>query len=184
MYFAIASAIIAVACSAITIKTLVGYSDIRRSRKIIVGLLVVVGWFAPLLVGLVRDSGLFGPEAFAVVSKILYLMFGTVFILFSMLLFRDVVWFALYWIYSKIFGENWKLHPKNINLLDKANFIVVLLTAVLASMAVYGGAREPVPKSKIRFKPFRRTSPTAASTRISVSGRGVSTSSLTIKSFL
>ena len=54
MYFAIASAIIAVACSAITIKTLVGYSDIRRSRKIIVGLLVVVGWFAPLLVGLVR----------------------------------------------------------------------------------------------------------------------------------
>lgn len=143
MYFAIASAIIAVACSAITIKTLVGYSDIRRSRKIIVGLLVVVGWFAPLLVGLVRDSGLFGPEAFAVVSKILYLMFGTVFILFSMLLFRDVVWFALYWIYSKIFGENWKLHPKNINLLDKANFIVVLLTAVLASMAVYGGAREP-----------------------------------------
>lgn len=143
MYFAIASAIIAVACSAITIKTLVGYSDIRRSRKIIVGLLVVVSWFAPLLVGLVRDSGLFGPEAFAVVSKILYLMFGTVFILFSMLLFRDVVWFALYWIYSKIFGENWKLHPKNINLLDKANFIVVLLTAVLASMAVYGGAREP-----------------------------------------
>lgn len=112
MYFAIASAIIAVACSAITIKTLVGYSDIRRSRKIIVGLLVVVGWFAPLLVGLVRDSGLFGPEAFAVVSKILYLMFGTVFILFSMLLFRDVVWFALYWIYSKIFGENWKLHPQ------------------------------------------------------------------------
>ena len=43
MYFAIASAIIAVACSAITIKTLVGYSDIRRSRKIIVGLLVVAG---------------------------------------------------------------------------------------------------------------------------------------------
>lgn len=96
-----------------------------------------------MLVGLARDSGLFGSEAFAVVSKILYLMFGTVFILFSMLLFRDVVWFALYWIYSKIFGENWKLHPKNINLLDKANFIVVLLTAVLASMAVYGGAREP-----------------------------------------
>ena len=52
MYFAIASAIIAVACSAITIKTLVGYSDIRRSRKIIVGFLVVVGWFAPLFIGL------------------------------------------------------------------------------------------------------------------------------------
>lgn len=155
MYFAIASAIIAVACSAITIKTLVGYSDIRRSRKIIVGFLVVVGWFAPLLVGLARDSGLFGSEAFAVVSKILYLMFGTVFILFSMLLFRDVVWFALYWIYSKIFGENWKLHPKNINLLDKANFIVVLLTAVLASMPFTAvpenrnskGSSSPVPVS-------------------------------------
>jgi len=156
MYFAIASAIIAVACSAITIKTLVGYSDIRRSRKIIVGFLVVVGWFAPLLVGLARDSGLFGSEAFAVVSKILYLMFGTVFILFSMLLFRDVVWFALYWIYSKIFGENWKLHPKNINLLDKANFIVVLLTAV----GFYGRLRRcqgtGAQKARVRQCPYQQ----------------------------
>ena len=153
MYFAIASAIIAVACSAITVKTLVGYSDIRRRYKIIAGVLVVVSWFGPLLSYIIQEAGIFTPEAFAGISKILYLMFGAAFILFSMLLFRDVVWFALYAVYRKIFGENWKLHPKNINLLDKANFIVLLLTAVFVGMAVYGGAKEP------ELKKFELASP-------------------------
>ena len=71
MYFAIASAIIAVACSAITVKTLVGYSDIRRRYKIIAGVLVVVSWFGPLLSYLIQEAGIFTPEAFAGISKIL-----------------------------------------------------------------------------------------------------------------
>ncbi len=142
MYFAIASAIIAIACSAITIKTLVGYSDIRRRYKIIIGILVTLGWFSPLLVGWLRCLNVEN-VIFSSVTQILYLMFGTVFILFTMLLFRDVVWFALYGLYHKLFGENWKLHPKNVNLLDKANLLVVLLTGVLVFMAIQGGAKEP-----------------------------------------
>ena len=142
MYFAIASAIIAIACSAITIKTLVGYSDIRRRYKIIIGILVTLGWFSPLLVGWLRCLNVEN-VIFSSVTQILYLMFGTVFILFTMLLFRDVVWFALYGLYHKLFGENWKLHPKNINLLDKANLIVVMLTVFFVTLAIYGGAKEP-----------------------------------------
>lgn len=143
MYFAIASAIIAIACSAITIKTLVGYSDIRRPYKYAVGFLVVIGWLAPLLVGLAREYGDFTLKVFTVYSDTLYFMFGTVFILFSMLIFRDFFWFVLYGLYRKIFGENWSIHPKNVNLLDKANLLVVLLTAGLAGYAVYGGSKEP-----------------------------------------
>ena len=142
MYFAIASAIIAIACSAITIKTLVGYSDIRRRYKIIIGILVTLGWFSPLLVGWLRCLNVEN-VIFSSVTQILYLMFGTVFILFTMLLFRDVVWFALYGLYHKLFGENWKLHPKNVNLLDKANLLVVLLTGIFVAIAIYGGAKEP-----------------------------------------
>ena len=142
MYFAIASAIIAIACSAITIKTLVGYSDIRRRYKIIIGILVTLGWFSPLLVGWLRCLNVEN-VIFSSVTQILYLMFGTVFILFTMLLFRDVVWFALYGLYHKLFGENWKLHPKNVNLLDKANLIVVMLTVFFVTLAIYGGAKEP-----------------------------------------
>ena len=153
MYFAIASAIIAIACSAITIKTLVGYSDIRRRYKIIIGILVTLGWFSPLLVGWLRCLNVEN-VIFSSVTQILYLMFGTVFILFTMLLFRDVVWFALYGLYHKLFGENWKLHPKNINLLDKANLLVVLLTGVLVFMAIQGGAKEPELK-KLEFASSR-----------------------------
>lgn len=153
MYFAIASAIIAIACSAITIKTLVGYSDIRKRYKIIIGILVVLAWFAPLLAGWLRCLNIEN-AAFSSASHVLYLMFGAAFILFAMLLFRDVVWFALYGLYRKLFGENWKLHPKNINLLDKANLIVVLLTAVLVFMAIQGGAKEPELK-KLEFASSR-----------------------------
>ena len=153
MYFAIASAIIAIACSAITIKTLVGYSDIRRRYKIIIGILVTLGWFSPLLVGCLRCLNVEN-VIFSSVTQILYLMFGTVFILFTMLLFRDVVWFALYGLYHKLFGENWKLHPKNVNLLDKANLLVVLLTGIFVAMAIQGGAKEPELK-KLEFASSR-----------------------------
>lgn len=153
MYFAIASAIIAIACSAITIKTLVGYSDIRRRYKIIIGILVVLAWFAPLLAGGLRCLNM-ESAVYSSAAHILYIMFGAAFILFAMLLFRDVVWFALYGLYRKLFGENWKLHPKNINLLDKANLLVVLLTGVLVFMAIQGGAKEPELK-KLEFASSR-----------------------------
>lgn len=153
MYFAIASAIIAIACSAITIKTLVGYSDIRKRYKIIIGILVVLAWFSPLLAGWLRCLNIEN-AVFSSVSHILYLMFGAIFILFAMLLFRDIVWFALYAIYRKLFGENWKIHPKNVNLLDKANLLVVLLTVILVAMAIQGGAKEPELK-KLEFASSR-----------------------------
>lgn len=153
MYFAIASAIIAIACSAITIKTLVGYSDIRRRYKIIIGILVVLAWFAPLLAGGLRCLNM-ESAVYSSAAHILYIMFGAAFILFAMLLFRDVVWFALYGLYRKLFGENWKLHPKNINLLDKANLLVVLLTGVFVAIAIHGGAKEPELK-KLEFASSR-----------------------------
>ena len=153
MYFAIASAIIAIACSAITVKTLVGYSDIRRRYKIIAGILVVFGWFSPLFVGWLRTLNL-EEDVYSVASHLLYLMFGASFILFAMLLFRDVVWFALYGIYRKLFGENWKIHPKNINLLDKANLIVVLLTIIFVGIAIHNGTKDPELK-KLEFASSR-----------------------------
>lgn len=153
MYFAIASTIIAIACSVITIRTLVGYSDIRRPYKIATSILVVMAWFAPLLAGGMRCLGLNG-EIYSTASHLLYLMFGAAFILFTMLLCRDVVWFAFYGLYQKFFGVNWKLHPKNISLLDKANFIVVLLTVVLVATAIYGGSKEPT-LNKLEFASSR-----------------------------
>lgn len=143
MYFAIASAVIAIACSLITIKTLVGYSNIRRSYKIVIGTLIVLGWLAPLLVGLMRENKSFNLELYTILADSLYVMFGTVFILFSMLIMRDFAWFLLYGVYRKLFRENWAIHPKNINLLDKANYLVVGLTAILVVYGLYGGLKEP-----------------------------------------
>lgn len=143
MYFIIASAIIAIACSAITIKTLVGYSDIKRKYKYVVAILVVISWTAPTWIRFIGKSGILSAENYALVSEIGYFLFGTAFILFSMLLLRDFAWFALYGVYSKFFKENWSIHPKNINLLDKANALVLLVTVVLAFWALHNGTKTP-----------------------------------------
>lgn len=143
MYFIIASAIIAIACSAITIKTLVGYSDIKRKYKWAVGVLVVIGWTAPIWVNIVRKFNFLSGDNYALFAETGYFLFGTAFILFSMLLLRDFVWFALYSLYSKLIKENWSIHPKNINLLDKANLLVIVLTVGLAFYALHCGLKTP-----------------------------------------
>lgn len=143
MYFIIASVIIAIACSVITIKTLVGYSDIKRKYKLIVGTLIVISWTAPSWIRIVRDANLLSPNNFALLSETGYFLFGTAFILFTMLILRDFVWFALYGVYSRFIRENWSIHPKNINLLDKANLLVVFITILMAFFALHSGLKTP-----------------------------------------
>lgn len=143
MYFIIASVIIAIACSAITIKTLVGYSDIKRKYKLIVGTLIVISWTAPSWIRLVRDANLLSPNNFALLSETGYFLFGTAFLLFTMLILRDFIWFALYGVYSRFIRENWSIHPKNINLLDKANLLVIFITILMAFYALHSGLKTP-----------------------------------------
>lgn len=55
MYFIIAGVVIALACTVITVRTLVSYSDIKLPEKIIIALTIAYGWFSPFIIAGVKN---------------------------------------------------------------------------------------------------------------------------------
>ena len=117
MFFYVAALIIPLACTVITIKTLVGYSSLKPLSKVIVSLLIAVSWFAPAIIGLLRMLIQTDSTEFNIISYVGFTMFGFVFILFSLLLVRDIVWYAIYGVSRLINMDIWAINPKNISVL-------------------------------------------------------------------
>lgn len=147
MYFIIASIIIAVSCSAITIKTLVGYNSFSIWIKLFISLLVSWGWFAPVLVFWLRKTEFFSAEVLKFLSIISYTMFGFVFLLIMLLLLRDFVWYLIFYL-AKLFNcAGWWINPKNIMALGYANIVVVLMTIGLSVYAIKEATMVPAVKT-------------------------------------
>ena len=143
MFFFVGFFIIAMACSVITIKTLIGYSDLRLIYKLIIAFIVVCGWFSFPFIHLLSKNGVIEDKLFDYLSFAAYTLFGFVFILFSMIILRDIIWYAIYGT-AKLFGKDeWWLNPKNISVLGYANMIVVFLAFAFSSFAFYEGSKIP-----------------------------------------
>lgn len=143
MLFLLAALIIAIACSAITIKTLVGYSSMRFVYKIVISVMIVLGWFAVSVIHVLETFDFGNNVVFGITFNLLYGLMGFVFILFIFIMLRDVVWYAIYGIAKLLKIEGWHIHPKNISLLDKANMIVVIVSILVSGYAFYQGYKMP-----------------------------------------
>ena len=141
--FFIAFFIVAAACSAITIKTLVGYSDIKLVGKALISAIVLLGWFSPLFISVLKHVSWLPPKVFAAISFGGYTLLGFAFIVFCLLMLRDITWYGVYGI-AKFMGlDNWSINPKNISVLSYANMIVVALSVVIGGYALYEGVKVP-----------------------------------------
>ena len=143
MFLFFAALIIAIACSAITIKTLVGYSDLKLFYKIPAAILIVLGWFAPLIMWLLSSTNILSGGIYMIVSHLLYSLMGFVFILFIAIMLRDVIWYIVYGIAKMTGRSGWHIHPKNLSLLGKANCLVVLFSIAISVYALYQGYKQP-----------------------------------------
>lgn len=146
MFFFFAVLILAISCSAITIKTLVGYSDLKIVYKIIVSVVVIAGWFAPLVMWFLSGGDYLPLDVYAFVSHTLYVLMGFAFILFITIMLRDIVWYAFYGIARLMGRSGWHIHPKNLSLLGRANALVVVFTIVIGGYALYQGYKQPAVK--------------------------------------
>ena len=143
MYFFFAALVIAIACSAITIKTLVGYSGMKFVWKIVVSAIIVAGWFGTLIIQFVRRIDGIPLPVYAFITHVLYNLTGFVFILFIALMLRDIVWYALYGI-AKLFGKDgWHINPSNMSQLNKANLIAVAFSLAISGYALFHGYKIP-----------------------------------------
>ena len=144
LFFVIASLIIATACSAITIKTVVGYTDVRFCYKIAFSIVILLGWFAVPVVHFLGSYNILSSiRVYSVVSQVLYALLGFVFILFVLIMIRDIIWYSLYGM-AHVFGINrWYLDPKNLTTLVYANRVVILLRVIISCYAWYMGSKIP-----------------------------------------
>lgn len=143
MYFFIASFIIMISASLITIRVLTAYSHFPISINAFTACLVVLGWSAPLIIGLVRRYNLLEGEAFNYFHWLAYALFGFVFILFCLLMARDFLWFAGYKIaHLGNFVRPW-MNPKAETSLNIANLFTLIIALLLSVYALYEGMKTP-----------------------------------------
>ena len=147
MLFISLSAVLLAACSAITVKTLVGYTPMRKIYKVAVSLVVTAGWFAPFVTAAVWRLKRFSPETYAAVWQYSYLLFGVCFLLLCLILARDFVWFAVYkfmkWREMPVAG---RFDPMNPRLIVRANLAVLVLSAAGVLYGWHEGTKMPVYK--------------------------------------
>ena len=144
--FMIGALIIAIAASAISVKTLVGYTEMRSVYKILISLLIVSAWFAPVIVSVIRATAWGNTRFFAYVSDVGYFL-GIVFLLLILLLLRDFLWFFAYET-AKLIKAPYAaaLNPSDVRMLNLANLYTVALTFLLGFYALYEGIKLPAVK--------------------------------------
>lgn len=143
MLFYLTIIIIGLACSAITIKTLIGYTDFKPVYKILIGVLVTTGWFGIFIVHALKSQTFFTPNTFASISTALYILLGFVLILLVVLMMRDIVWYMVYYLLKLLKIDAWYIDPQNLSLLNKANLVVVVVAVIISGYAFYEGNKIP-----------------------------------------
>ena len=146
MFFLVASLILTIACSTITIRTLVAYTEMKLVYKLAISILIILGWLSPVIVNSCRKKFALQGLGYDVVTYGGYFLFGFVFILFLYLFGRDLLWYMAFGM-AKVFHctKEW-LNPNNIQALNRANIATVLLTLLTALYAVYEANRIPAVK--------------------------------------
>ena len=144
MLFLIASLIIGTACSVITIKTIVGYTDTKLYYKIAFSVIIVLGWFAVPMMHCLNTYNLIpSVKVYSITSQILYMLTGFVFFLFVLIMLRDIIWYSIYGIAHILGVHKWYLDPKNLITLIHANRIILLLSIILSIFSWYQGNKIP-----------------------------------------
>ncbi len=141
--FFVAFFVLALACSIITIKTLIGYGELKRLSKIVISFLVIWGWMAPLIVGFIEYFSWLSVGAYKLIAISSYTLMGFVFMTFCLLLLRDIIWYSIYGLAKLLRIDNWSINPKNLSVLKYANRIVLIISLIVCSYSFYQGIKIP-----------------------------------------
>lgn len=139
MFFFYASLIIALACSIITEKTLVGYNNFGWPIRSVVFAFFFISWFIPVILSVIRRRLWFNDTIYNFCADIGYILFGFAFILFILIFIRDGLWFTAYYLSGRKPG----LDPFNTIILAKANITAILIAIILSAYGIYQGIKLP-----------------------------------------
>ncbi len=144
MSFVVAAFIVGFSCAVVTAKILLGYNTFSLWLKIPAVMLIFAAWFTPVVLGLVRRAHLIeNPDVYAVFSNLMYYLFGLAFIIFCLLMARDVVWFAVHGIARLSGHAPAYLDPKNPHSLAISNMAVLGLSLLISFYGVWQAVKLP-----------------------------------------
>ena len=143
MLFIIGSLIIAVSASVITIRVLCAYSAYPQVLKYLISILVVLGWFSPIIMGAIRRFHILSGEVYGQLQTVLYSLLGFAFILFCLIMARDFVWFVLHKVTMILGKPSSFLNPMDGHLLNICNAATIVIAIVLSGYALYEGTKTP-----------------------------------------
>ncbi len=138
MAFFIAMIVFVLAGIGITYKTLAGYSDFSDLVKFSILALLIIAWFSPIILGLLRYNAWMSISVYAGIAKASYFLMGLAFILLMLILLRETVWYIIYFI-----SRNPALSPDNAELLNRNNLITVIAALLIAVYGVYEAHKVP-----------------------------------------
>ena len=96
MLFYLSTLIIFMACSVITIKTVVGYSGFNWVTKIWLSFIILLGWFAPLLLFNLSTVYDLSTTMYNILAYSGYTLFGFMIVFLTLLVLRDGIWYVIY----------------------------------------------------------------------------------------
>ena len=141
MGFLIAMFIVGISCLLITYRTLASYGNLSVWARIVIFVLLFIAWFSPVILRSLRQFDLLGTTAYAITAKSAYFLMGFAFILFMLLLLRDIIWFAIYFV-----SHNENINPDNAALINRNNLITVVIAFMVSLYAVFEANKAPAVK--------------------------------------
>jgi predicted MPP superfamily phosphohydrolase len=132
----LAFAIVAIAAIAITYKTYMGYAVYPWYTRLAFFIFIVLGWTAPILSFIIRKNSEY--SALVGSTKILYFIFGFVFLLFVISFIRDFIWMIVDFIRRTPIEQ-----IKNPPHITKVNLATFVFTLLLSLYGVYEAEKTP-----------------------------------------
>ena len=121
----------------ITLKILIGYNpEFSFKCKLIITLILVLSWFAPMIAGVIRWKKLLPEVSGAYVSQGLHILFISVCFLMIILLVRDFVWMNGYKIAQMLGKASADFDPMSPCAIKKANIYALLAVGLLSAYSV------------------------------------------------
>ena len=139
MVFWLVYSAIAVLCIILTALPLVGYCDCAEWVKIAVYVFLFVAWFSPILIWNWQTKKDIPLKLYSLFAKVGYFMEGFAFLLMTVLLIRDALWWFLYYFSSGLLVVS----PLKDNIVADANVITVLAVFIVSLYGVYAAEKQP-----------------------------------------
>lgn len=139
MVFWFVYSLIATLCVVLTALPLVGYCDCVAWVKFLIYALLFISWFSPILIWNWQTKKNISLKLYSIVAKIGYFMEGFAFLLMTVLLIRDAIWWSAYCLSS-----GWLIvSPLKDNIVADVNVVTVIIVLIASIYGVYAAEKQP-----------------------------------------